>query len=81
LNGIKVTESVFERAFEGILSISKNNKIDLIVNLVFGIEEVLIGSNTEKIVRLSNVPVLVIKKEHPKFTTANFVFASDFQKK
>jgi hypothetical protein len=47
---------------------------------MFGIEEVLIGSNTEKIVRLSNVPVLVIKKEHPKFTTANFVFASDFKR-
>jgi nucleotide-binding universal stress UspA family protein len=84
LNGIKVTESVkFERAFEGILSISKNNKIDLIVmgsQGVSGIEEVLIGSNTEKIVRLSNVPVLVIKKNTPKFTTANFVFASDFSK-
>jgi nucleotide-binding universal stress UspA family protein len=84
MNGIKVTESVkFERAFEGILSFSKNNKIDLIVmgsQGVSGIAEVLIGSNTEKIVRLSNVPVLVIKKNTTEFTPANFVFASDFSK-
>jgi hypothetical protein len=29
---------------------------------ISGIEEVLIGSNTEKVVRLSEVPVLVSKK-------------------
>jgi len=84
LKGIKVTESVkFESAFEGTLSFSKANKIDLIVmgsNGVSGIEEVLIGSNTEKIVRLSEVPVLVIKKNTTEFKPSNFVFASDFSK-
>jgi nucleotide-binding universal stress UspA family protein len=84
LKGIKVTESVkFERASEGILSFSKTNKIDLIVmgsHGVSGIEEVLIGSTTEKIVRLSDAPVLVIKKNNTEFTPGNFVFASDFSK-
>lgn len=84
LKGLKVTESVkFESAFEGTLSFSKANKIDLIVmgsNGVSGIEEVLIGSNTEKIVRLSDVPVLVIKKNTTEFKPSNFVFASDFSK-
>lgn len=84
LKGINVTESVkFEKAFEGTLSFSKKNKIDLIVmgsHGVSGIEEVLIGSNTEKIVRLSDAPVLVIKKNTTKFEPANFVFASDFSK-
>lgn len=84
LKGIKVTESVkFESAFEGILSFSKKNKIDLIVmgsHGVSGIEEVLIGSNTEKVVRLSEAPVLVIKKNTTEFNPANFVFASDFSK-
>ncbi|MFT7163519.1 MAG: nucleotide-binding universal stress UspA family protein [Flavobacterium sp.] len=84
LNGTKVTESLkFERASEGILSFSKKNKIDLIVmgsHGVSGIEEVLIGSNTEKIVRLSDIPVLVIKKNTPEFKPTNFVFASDFSK-
>lgn len=84
LKDIKVTESVkFESAFEGILSFSKKNKIDLIVmgsHGVSGIEEVLIGSNTEKVVRLSDAPVLVIKKNTTEFNPANFVFASDFSK-
>jgi nucleotide-binding universal stress UspA family protein len=84
LQGVKITESVkLGRTFEGILSFSKKNEIDLIVmgsHGVSGIEEVLIGSNTEKIVRLSDVPVLVIKKKTTQFTPANFVFASDFSK-
>ncbi|MDZ4329053.1 MAG: universal stress protein, partial [Flavobacterium sp.] len=45
-----------------------------------GIEEVLIGSNTEKVVRLSEIPVLVIKKDIRDFKFNNFVFASDFSK-
>lgn len=82
LQGIKITEQVkFERAFEGILSFSNENKIDLIVmgsHGISGIEEILIGSNTEKIVRLSDVPVLVIKKNTSDLKATNFVFASDF---
>src|SRR3970282_425889 len=84
LKGIKVTESVkFEKAFDGILSFTSKNKTDLIVmgsHGVSGIEEVLIGSNTEKLVRLSDVPVLVIKKNTTEFKPSNFVFASDFSK-
>ncbi len=84
LEGIAVTEVVqFERAFQGILSFSKKNDIDLIVmgsHGVSGAEELLIGSNTEKVVRLSEVPVLVIKKEIGEFKMKNFVFASDFTK-
>jgi hypothetical protein len=38
----------------------------------------LVGSNTEKIVRHSKIPVLVIKKGMNEFETTNFVFASDF---
>ena len=43
-----------------------------------GIEEILIGSNTEKVVRLSEVPVLVIKKDVGELKFNNIVFASDF---
>lgn len=84
LNGISVNASVqFERAFSGILSFNKKNEIDLIVmgsHGTSGIEEVLIGSNTEKVVRLSEIPVLVIKKNIRDFKFNNFVFASDFSK-
>ena len=84
LNGLSVNASVqFERAFDGILSFNKKNKIDLIVmgsHGTSGIEEILIGSNTEKVVRLSEVPVLVIKKDVGELKLKNFVFASDFSK-
>lgn len=82
LNGISVSETVhFERASDGILSFCKKNKIDLIImgsHGSSGIEEMLIGSNTEKVVRLSDIPVLVIKKDIGKFEARNLVFASDF---
>ncbi len=82
LNGIVVSEVVqFEKAFEGILGISKKNNVDFIVmgsHGASGFREMFIGSNTEKVVRSSEVPVLVIKNEIPMFTASNFVFASDF---
>ncbi|MBG6186410.1 universal stress protein [Flavobacterium sp. CAN_S2] len=84
LNGVSVNASVqFERAFNGILSFNKKNKIDLIImgsHGTSGIEEVLIGSNTEKVVRLSDIPVLVIKKDVGELNFKNIVFASDFSK-
>ncbi|TDE05209.1 universal stress protein [Flavobacterium sandaracinum] len=82
LAGITVNTSVqYERAFSGILAFNKKNKIDLIVmgsHGTSGIEELLIGSNTEKVVRLSEIPVLVIKKEIGELKFKKMVFASDF---
>lgn len=82
LKDIPIVESIkLEKASHGILSYSKENNIDLIVmgsNGVSGIEEIIIGSNTEKVVRLSAVPVIVIKEETTDFTPKNIVFASDF---
>lgn len=82
LEGIPVTEAVqFERAFEGIIQSSKKHNIDLIVmgsHGASGFQEMFIGSNTEKVVRTSDVPVLVIKKEENDFNPERFVFASDF---
>lgn len=82
LKGITISTTVqFERAFDGILSFNKKNKIDLIImgsHGSTGIEEILIGSNTEKIVRLSEIPVLVVKKGSNTFNIKNIVFASDF---
>lgn len=82
LDGIPVVEAVqFEKAFDGIISATKKHDIDLIVmgsHGASGFHEMFIGSNTEKVVRTSNVPVLVIKKEEGEFNPAKFVFASDF---
>lgn len=81
LDGIKVHETVeFHKAFDGIMEIGKKKKCDLIVmgsHGVSGLQEMFIGSNTEKVVRHSEIPVLVIKKEIPKFEIQNFVYASD----
>lgn len=82
LAGIPVSEIIqFEKAFEGILAISQKNNVDFIVmgsHGASGFEEMFIGSNTEKVVRSSEVPVLVIKNEVHDFKADNFVFASDF---
>ncbi len=82
LQGIKITTAArIERAFEGISTYSKEHGVDLIVmgsHGASGFQEMLIGSNTEKVVRSSDIPVLVIKSEIENFSAKNFVFASDF---
>ena len=82
LEGITVSEIIqFEKAFDGIMEISKKNNVDLIVmgsHGVSGYEKMFFGSNTEKVVRTSEVPVLVIKNETIEFKADKIVFASDF---
>jgi nucleotide-binding universal stress UspA family protein len=81
--GVKVVESVqFQLAFSGIIEESKKHGIDLIVmgsQGASGLQEMFIGSNTEKVVRKSEVPVLVIKKRKNDFDVKNMIFASDFR--
>lgn len=82
LNGIPVSQIIqFEKAFDGILAVSRKNDVDFIVmgsHGASGFHEMFIGSNTEKVVRSSDVPVLVIKQEMAEFKADNFLFASDF---
>lgn len=82
LQGLTVIDAIkLERATQGILSYSKDNHIDLIImgsNGASGLTEIIIGSNTEKVVRLSPAPVMVIKEEITPFDPKNIVFASDF---
>jgi len=81
-NSAKVhTKILFYRVFNGIKSEAKALNIDLIVmgtKGASGLTEMIIGSNTEKVVRCSNVPVLVIKENHKNFNIKQMVFASDF---
>jgi len=82
LESIPVTEVVkIDKPIHGITQISKDYDVDLIImgsHGSSGVEELLIGSNTEKVVRNSEIPVLVIKKNIPNFNASNIVFASDF---
>ena len=83
--GIEIEDSVqFHKAYDGIIDESKKQNIDLIVmgsKGTSGLEEMLVGSNTEKVVRNSDVPVLVIKREIEDFKIENIVFASNFNQK
>jgi len=72
-----------QNPYEGIIKYGNKLDVDLIVMGSKGhsnFEEILIGSNTEKVVRTSKIPVLVIKKEVEKLKFRDFVFASNFKK-
>ena len=81
LRGLKVHETVeFHEAFDGIMEISKKHDCDMIImgsSGAEGLKDIFIGSNTEKVVRHSKIPVLVIKNEIPLFEVKTFVFATD----
>ncbi len=83
LKGITIHETVdFHQTFEGIKNTCKEHQVDMVImgsHGASGLKEMFIGSNTEKVVRTSDVPVLVIKNEHENFTINDFVFASDFK--
>ena len=82
LDGLKTTKIIqFEMAFDGIVKNAKAHNADLIImgsHGASGFQEMFIGSNTEKVVRNSEIPVLIIKKEAGDFEVNKFVFASDF---
>jgi nucleotide-binding universal stress UspA family protein len=82
LEGVKISKMIqFEMAFDGIVKNAKAHDIDLIVmgsHGASGFQEMFIGSNTEKVVRNSDIPVLVIKRDEDPFSAQKFVFASDF---
>jgi nucleotide-binding universal stress UspA family protein len=82
MEGISIQEAYgHNEIFEDIREAVEMNDIDLIImgsHGVSGFKEMFIGSNTEKVVRTSIKPVLVIKNEHKDFSVEDFVFASDF---
>lgn len=74
---------VYNQNYQGILQHIEKNQVDLVVmgsQGATGLKEFLLGSNTQKVVRMSQVPVLVIKEDLPDdFQVKNIVFASDFR--
>lgn len=82
LKDISVEETVQNyRNFNEIQAVANEFEADLIVmgsHGASGIKEVFVGSNTEKVVRTSEVPVLVIKNKPINFSINKVVFACDF---
>jgi len=83
--GLEIEDDVqFHKAFEGIIEQSKKKDVNLIVmgsRGTSGLEEMLVGSNTEKVVRNSEIPVMVVKRKIKDFKVENLVFASNFKQK
>ena len=81
LEGLTIHEIVeFDQVFDGILQQSSKHGCDFIVmgsQGATGFKEMFVGSNTEKVVRRSEIPVLVIKKDRPDFKLDKFLFATN----
>lgn len=77
------TKLVFGNPYAGITQEVSEFDANLIVmgsKGSSGLEELLIGSNTEKVVRNSSCPVITIKDKRNVEDIKNIVFASDFTK-
>jgi nucleotide-binding universal stress UspA family protein len=82
LQGIKCYEAViFENTYETIAKQAEKNNIDLIVmgtRGASGLQEIFVGSVTQKVVRHSKVPVLTISKAPGNLLGSNVVYTSTF---
>lgn len=82
LEGIKVTDAVHNyKIFSELNDVAREFDADLIVmgsHGSTGFKEVFVGSNTEKVVRTSEIPVLVVKHRAENFNPKLGVFACDF---
>lgn len=83
LNGIRVQQMVQNyKIFGELNNVAREQHIDLIVmgsHGASGFNEFVTGSNTEKVVRTSDVPVLVVKNRRPEFRIKRILFACDFK--
>ena len=84
LKGVKVkTELRMGTPFHGMQSIISEHKVDLVVMGTSGhsqLEEMIIGSNTEKVVRHAHCPVLTIHKKPASTNFKNIVYATSMSK-
>ncbi|MBT8274041.1 MAG: universal stress protein [Bacteroidia bacterium] len=82
LKDLKVTPVVKHfKVFSEVNDVAKEQNADMIVmgsHGASGVKEFLVGSNTEKVVRHSDIPVLVIKHNPILMDFENVVFACDF---
>ncbi len=84
LKGLTVHTTVQNyKEFQEINGVAKEFGCDLIVmgsHGSSGIHEMFVGSNTEKVVRHSDIPVMVIKHHDSNLELNTIVFASNFDK-
>jgi nucleotide-binding universal stress UspA family protein len=82
LKDIKVTPIIKHfKVFSGLNDVAKENNADLIVmgsHGASGVKEFFVGSNTERVVRYADVPVLVIKNKISNIDFGTVVFVTNF---
>ncbi|MDX5418790.1 MAG: universal stress protein [Hymenobacteraceae bacterium] len=82
--GVEVVQEVdADSVIRKIRRVISDDKVDLVVmgsKGSSGMDEFLIGSNTEKVVRTAECPVLTVKGRVPRFDIRNIVLASDFKR-
>ena len=82
LKNIKVKQIVQNyKIFRELNKVAQEQHIDLVVmgsHGVSGLNDFFVGSNTEKVVRTCDVPVLVVKAPNPDFKVQRILFACDF---
>ncbi|MBB6610830.1 universal stress protein [Pontibacter sp. Tf4] len=82
--GVEVVQEVdVDNVVSKIKRVIEDDKVDLVVmgsKGSSGLDEFLIGSNTEKVVRTANCPVLTIKQRQTDFEIREIVLASNFRR-
>src|SRR6267154_4186471 len=83
-SAVKITgELRVGNPYHGITTIITEKKVDLVVMGSKGhtkLEEMVIGTNTEKVVRLSHCPVLTVQKKPATTDFKNIVYATAMSK-
>ncbi len=83
LKGVAI-ETIIQnlKDFTEVAAVAQERQADLIVmgsHGTSGLNPFFVGSNTEKVVRTSETPTLVIKSKRTNFDTSTIVFANDLQ--
>lgn len=82
LEGVTITPIIKHfKVFSEVNDVAKEHDADMVVmgsHGASGIKEMFIGSNTEKVVRHSNIPVLIVKNNPVLSDFKTVVFACDF---
>jgi nucleotide-binding universal stress UspA family protein len=82
--GVKVKQELrLGTPFHGMRTIISDHKVDLVVMGTAGVNnitEMIIGSNTEKVVRHAKCPVLTIQKKPTRSEFKNIVYATSMSK-
>lgn len=84
VEGVKVKSALrMGTPFHGMRTIITESKVDLVVMGTAGhtkVEEMIIGTNTEKVVRHAKCPVLTVHKKPAKTEFKNIVYATALSK-